>query len=69
MASDLQVHFLGELPLIPEVRAGGDSGSPVTLKGPGDANGQQFFKLAENVVERMQAVAAATRGPRISVMD
>src|SRR5260370_4938386 len=37
MASDLQVQFLGELPRIPAVRAGGDSGSPVTLKGPGDA--------------------------------
>jgi ATP-binding protein involved in chromosome partitioning len=69
MANDLQVHFLGELPLIPEVRAGGDSGNPVTLKGPDDPNSLQFFKLAENVVERMQAVAAATRGPRISVMD
>src|SRR3954469_17829094 len=37
-AHEMQVHFLGELPLDPEVRIGGDSGLPIVQrKGQGDA--------------------------------
>ncbi len=63
-AEEMQVHFLAELPLDPDVRAGGDSGSPVALrKGPGDP----FLELARNVVSR--AEAAASSAPEIEISD
>src|SRR6476619_4842512 len=36
-ASEMQVHFLAELPLDPQVRIGGDSGNPIALREDGQA--------------------------------
>ncbi len=64
-AGEMRVHFLGELPLDPQVRIGGDSGNPIVLrKGEGDA----FLELARNTVARTTEVSAE-KGPRIEVTD
>jgi ATP-binding protein involved in chromosome partitioning len=59
--------FLGEVPLDPEVRAGGDSGSAVGLRGEEDPHAAAFYALARRMVERLGQVAQS--GPRISVTD
>ena len=67
-AEQMEVELLAELPLDPEVRKGGDSGSPVALKDESDPHAVAFIRLAERVVERAQAVAAQA-GPRIEISE
>jgi ATP-binding protein involved in chromosome partitioning len=62
-AEQMQVHFLGELPLDPNVRVGGDTGKPVAL----EAGKQELFlALARSTVERVREVEGET-GPKIEI--
>jgi ATP-binding protein involved in chromosome partitioning len=62
-AEQMEVHFLGELPLDPNVRIGGDTGKPVALE-----TGKQelFLALARSTVERVREVERET-GPKIEI--
>jgi ATP-binding protein involved in chromosome partitioning len=62
-ATEMNVHFLGELPLDPKVRIGGDSGSPVALS---TADGAAYLELARNVALRAEE-AAQQSGPEIEI--
>jgi ATP-binding protein involved in chromosome partitioning len=64
-ADQMQVHFLGELPLDPQVRMGGDSGQPVVLR---EGQGAPFLELVRNTVART-AEAARETGPQIEISD
>ncbi|MBS1858377.1 MAG: Mrp/NBP35 family ATP-binding protein [Acidobacteria bacterium] len=64
-AEQMQVHFLGELPLDPNVRIGGDSGKPI-VQSAGD--GEPFLELARSMVARVDEVAAE-EGPKIEIED
>lgn len=48
-AEQMQVPFLGELALNPQVRIGGDSGAPVTTKEGEDPDAAPFIELAQKV--------------------
>lgn len=67
-AQQMQVPFLGELPLVPAVRIGGDTGSPVTLRGESEPAAKPFFDLARAIASRA-AEASARKGPSLSVED
>ncbi|HUA20682.1 MAG TPA: Mrp/NBP35 family ATP-binding protein [Bryobacteraceae bacterium] len=60
----MNVPFLGELPLDPAVRVGGDSGQPVTL---GEA-GAPFVAIAREV-QRRAAEESSKQGPSIKIED
>jgi ATP-binding protein involved in chromosome partitioning len=64
-AQQMDVHFLAELPLDPEVRIGGDSGKPIVLR---KGEGEPFLALAKNVVARAEE-AAKEEGPKIEISD
>ena len=64
-AEQMQVPFLGELPLDPKVRIGGDSGRPIALR-PGE--GESFLELARNTAGRVQE-AARQEGPTIEISE
>jgi ATP-binding protein involved in chromosome partitioning len=64
----MEVPFLGELPLDPNVRIGGDTGRPIAMLGEGDPRAVPFLDLANAVLGRCQQ-AAAKKGPSISVED
>ena len=67
-ANEMKVHFLGELPLNPDVRVGGDTGKPVVLSaGPGQA-GEGFLELARNTVRRIEEIGPQ-QGPSIEITD
>jgi ATP-binding protein involved in chromosome partitioning len=66
-AEHMGVHFLGELALDPEVRIGGDSGSPVAARASGDTHAVPFLELAKNVEQRCREAQGA--GPSITVED
>src|SRR5215831_4259101 len=63
-AQEMQVHFLAELPLDPQVRIGGDSGKPIVLR----PEGAPFVELAKNTASRVQDVSQQ-EGPKIEISD
>ncbi len=67
-AREMDVPFLGELPLVPEIRQGGDSGRPVALFGESSNLAKPFFQLAARVEERVIEAAQKT-GPTIAVEE
>ena len=54
------VPFLGELPLNPEVRVGGDTGMPVVLRGSQDPLGKSFVDLGRRVAARLSVINLTT---------
>jgi ATP-binding protein involved in chromosome partitioning len=64
-ASEMQQHFLGELPLDPQVRVGGDSGKPIVLRKQGS---EPFLNLARAAVARTEEVAQVA-GPTMEISD
>jgi ATP-binding protein involved in chromosome partitioning len=67
-AQAMDIPFLGELPLDPQVRVGGDTGSPVALLGPDDAHAAPFYDIARKVIEGA-GISAAKPAPRITIED
>jgi ATP-binding protein involved in chromosome partitioning len=67
-AKEMDVHFLGALPLDPQVRVGGDTGQPITTFGVGDQRAKVFYDLAEAVAGKA-AEAASIAGPTMTVSD
>jgi ATP-binding protein involved in chromosome partitioning len=67
-AAAMDVPFLGELPLQPEIRIGGDSGNPVALLGARDARAAAFYDIARMVAERLET-GVGTTGPKITIED
>ena len=67
-AEQMGVNFLGEVPLDPEVRVGGDTGESVALREPDDPHAAAFYEVARNVIARV-AVLGAPKGPHIEVTD
>ena len=63
VAGEMNVPFLGELPLDPEVRIGGDSGRPVGLQ-----ESTAFHTLAEVVLTLLEA-QGGPKGPSIEISD
>jgi ATP-binding protein involved in chromosome partitioning len=64
-AKEMDVHFLGELPLDPQVRIGGDTGQPIVRH---KTEGQAFVELARNTVVRVAEVGQ-DQGPKIEIVD
>jgi ATP-binding protein involved in chromosome partitioning len=54
-AEAMDVPFLGELPMDPDIRIGGDTGRPVALLGESSEQAKAFFEMARRLVERAQA--------------
>ncbi len=67
-AKEMDVHFLGELPLDPEVRAGGDSGRPVAGRDSGDPHAAGFLDLARATVARLAEVGGPKQ-PTIAIEE
>jgi ATP-binding protein involved in chromosome partitioning len=67
-AEAMQVRLLAELPLDPEVRIGGDTGSPVAARGGTDPHAAAFHALARSTVARLNELGAP-RTPSISIED
>jgi ATP-binding protein involved in chromosome partitioning len=68
-AENMNVHFLGEVPLSPDVRIGGDSGKPVATRDAADPQAAVFIEMARNLVERARQEKSASRGPAITIED
>jgi ATP-binding protein involved in chromosome partitioning len=67
-AREMNVNFLGALPLDPAVRAGGDSGNPVAMRNGDDPQSAVFRGLAKRTIERIREVGPPS-GPKIEISD
>ncbi len=68
-AVNMNVHFLGEVPLSPDVRIGGDSGKPVATRDDSDPQAAVFVEMAKNLVARSDQEKKASKAPSISIED
>src|SRR5438552_18388982 len=64
-AKQMDVHFLGELTLDPQIRIGGDSGQPIVRR---KGEGEPFLALARNAMARLEAVGH-DQGPKFDISD
>lgn len=67
MADKMEVPFLGEIPLDPKIRLGGDTGLPVSITEPDSALGQAFKNVAQQVAAKVSVLnAQAAQGELIA---
>ena len=67
-AEKFGVPFLGALPLLPEVRMGGDQGQPVAMAGVESAQAKPFYEVARRVAAQVSMRAlAGDPGERIHI--
>jgi ATP-binding protein involved in chromosome partitioning len=50
LASRLEVPLIGQVPLVPELREGGDIGEPITVAAPSGGAAQAFGAIASWIV-------------------
>jgi ATP-binding protein involved in chromosome partitioning len=68
-AENMHVHFLGEVPLSPDVRIGGDSGKPVATREDSDPHAAVFVQMAKDLVVRASQEKKASQGPAMTIED
>ncbi|MEM7008003.1 MAG: Mrp/NBP35 family ATP-binding protein [Thermodesulfobacteriota bacterium] len=54
MAEQFGVPFLGEIPIDPNIRIGGDSGVPIVESSPDSVAAKAFNKIAENILDTIE---------------
>ena len=64
MAGDLDIPFLGEIPLVRVIRESMDSGAPVVVAAPASPEAEAFLAVARGVLEQL-AARGATRLPTV----
>ncbi|MDE2466248.1 MAG: Mrp/NBP35 family ATP-binding protein [Alphaproteobacteria bacterium] len=62
-AEDLGVPFLGEIPLVGQIRALSDAGTPIVAHAPDSREAQAFLALAREVATRLEGTGRAA--PRL----
>ena len=65
IAAQFGVPLLGRIPLIAELRAGGDAGKPIVAERPEHPVSQLFLHIAGKVLEAVEAERMATAPPTI----
>jgi ATP-binding protein involved in chromosome partitioning len=66
-AEAMSVPFLGELPLDPAIRIGGDTGRPIMLRGEQDPQAAAVLAMAARLVKAVEEPGPA--GPSISISE
>jgi ATP-binding protein involved in chromosome partitioning len=66
IADEYGVPLLAQIPLDQETRAGGDEGSPITVRRPDSPQARAFRELAEAVRRRLDELGALRPLPTIS---
>ena len=54
LADELGVPMLGQLPLVPAIREGGDNGRPITAVDPESESAQIFQEIARQIAVEMK---------------
>lgn len=67
LASELGVPLLGQLPLVPALREGGDDGRPITAVDPDSEAAQTFMAIAERIAIEMKPKKVFS--PQLKLID
>lgn len=59
LSEEMGVPLLGQIPLDPEVRKGGDEGLPIVLRKPDSSQAQAFRELAAAIAARISTLSVA----------
>ena len=51
MAEKFNVPYLGEIPIDPEIRIGGDTGKPIVESNPESKAAKAFMEIADKVLD------------------
>ena len=54
LADDVGVPLIGQLPLVPELREGGDDGKPITAVDPESESAKIFHEMARQIAVDMK---------------
>ncbi len=54
MAERFEVPFLGEIPIDPRIRIGGDNGTPIVESDPQSVAAKAFFEIADRILESIE---------------
>lgn len=65
-AHQLGCDFLGEIPLVPTIRATSDEGTPITATAPDGPEARSFLAVAQRVAEKLSA-RVERRAPKITL--
>lgn len=70
LAKEIDTEFLGEIPIDPRIRFGGDSGVPIVVSAPDSAHAKRFLEIATNTAMRIadRVLSAPKRSPRLAVI-
>jgi ATP-binding protein involved in chromosome partitioning len=55
VAEKLGTQLLGEVPLLPEIREGGDLGTPIVATNPEGSAGKSFSSIAQALLHQLAA--------------
>ena len=61
MARELNLPLLGELPIVPELRAGGDNANPLVAAAPAHPASLEFKAIAARLIERLAGLPKPVR--------
>jgi ATP-binding protein involved in chromosome partitioning len=53
LAGEIDVSLIGQVPIEPDVSAGGDAGKPVVLSAPDGPAGAEFRRIASRIVHEL----------------
>ena len=54
IAEKFNVPFLGEIPIDPQIRVGGDQGQPIVESSPDSKASQAFFNIADKILNSIE---------------
>lgn len=63
IAEELNVPFLGQIPLCTPIRVGGDTGAPIASVEPDSPGGQAFLQAAERTVDQLSIASKKPLAP------
>jgi len=73
IAQEVGVDFLGEIPLEPQVRVGGDEGEPIVTRDPNSSAAQAIRTVARKISASVNALnlaqPEAQQGPKLSIVN
>lgn len=66
MSEEMDLRFLGEVPLEIDIRSASDEGNPIVLSAPNSASAKAYTNMAEKVMLRLAELAEERQlGPQI----
>jgi len=65
IAADFGIPLLGQIPLVPEVRIGGDVGKPIVVERPDSPVSGIFIRVAQSVLDLLDVMRDQVPSPKI----